>query len=102
MFPRNQDIRQYGDHRTFYKGEKVAISDGYFKEGIYMDMISDYDNKYRTYLITSYKDGTTYPERWVDASHVGKITVSSVILKSIFLDKIGDPYLTKWVLNQGY
>ena len=35
MFPRNQDIRQNGDQRTFYNGEKVAINDGYFTNGIY-------------------------------------------------------------------
>jgi len=102
MFPRNQDIRQNGDHRTFYKGENVAIKDGYFKEGIYMGTIADYGNIYRTYLITSFKNGTIYPERYVDESHVGKIIVSPILLKSVLLDKIGDPHLIKWVLNQGY
>lgn len=102
MFPRNQDIRLNGDHRTFYKGEKVAIKDGCFKEGIYMGTITDHDNNYRTCLITSFKNGTIYPKRYVDASHVGKIIVSPVMLKKVFLDKIGDPHLIKWVLNQGY
>jgi len=102
MFPRNQDIRLNGDHRTFYKGEKVAVKDGFFKEGIYMGTIADYDNNYRTHLITSCKNEKIYTERHVDASDVGKIMVSPVILKRIYLDKIGDPHLTKWVLNQGY
>jgi len=101
MFPRNQD-RQNGDKRTFYNGEKVAINDGYFTNGIYEGSIMNTEGIITTHMITSISNGKIYPNRWVDLSHVGKIIVSPTILKHVCLAKLGDPYLTNWILSNVY
>jgi len=102
MFTPNRTIRDIGDTRTFYKGEKVALNDSYFDTGIYQGSVPNPERIIRTHIITSCRDGTIYPERWVDASNVGKIYVNPSILKKVCLEKLGDPYLTQWILNQGY
>ena len=102
MFPRNQDIRQNGDKRTFYNGEKVAINDGYFTNGIYEGSIKNTEGFIKTHMITSIRHNQEYYSRWVDAYNVGKIIVSPTILKHVYLAKLGDPYLTNWVSNNGY
>ena len=53
-------------------------------------------------IITSISNGKTFSNRWVNSSHVGKIIVSPTILKNVCLAKLGDPYLTKWILSNGY
>jgi hypothetical protein len=100
MFPRNTHI-QNGDQRTFYKGEKVAINDGYFTNGIYKSSVENTEGIITTHIITSIRN-EIFPNRWVDSSHVGKIIVSPTILKNVCVSKIGDPYLTNWILMQGY
>ena len=105
MFPRNAH-REIGDKRTFYKGENVAINDGYFKDGIYIDSVRNSEGIITTHIITSIRNTSIrneiFPNRWVDSLHVGKIIVSPTILKNVCVNKIGDPYLTNWILKQGY
>ena len=101
MFPRNTHI-QNGDQRTFYNGKKVAINDGYFTNGIYKSSVKNTEGIITTHIITSISNGKTFPNRWVNSSHVGKIIVSPTILKNVCLAKLGDPYLTKWILSNGY
>lgn len=100
MFPRNTH-HEIGDQRTFYKGENVAINDGYFKDGIYNASVRNSKGIITTHIITSIGN-RIFPNRWVDSSHVGKIIVSPTILKNVCISKIGDPYLTNWILKQGY
>lgn len=102
MFTRIQYIGQNSDQRTFYKGEKVAINDRYFKDGIYKYSIKNTEGNIRTHVITSIRNGIIFPNRWVNSTNVCKIIVSPTILKHVCLAKLGDPYLTNWILANGY
>lgn len=91
------------DARTFYKNEKVHITDGYFTEGLYKGSIKNTEGFITTHIITSMKDGKIYPNRWVGSSYVDKLISSPIYLKHIYIELVkSGPCLAEWASLQGY
>ena len=96
-------IPKMNDTRTFYKNEQVYITDGYFKDGIYKDSVKNTEGIITTHIITSMRDGKTFPDRWVDSSNVIKFIASPIHLKHIYVELVkGGSCLGEWASQQGY
>lgn len=91
------------DTRTFYKNEKVYITDGYFKNGIYKDSVKNTEGIITTHIITSMRNGNTFPNRWVDSANVVKLIASPTHIKHIYIEIVkGGTCLAEWASQQGY
>jgi len=91
------------DTRTFYKNEQVHITDGYFKNGTYKGSVANMEGVITTHIITSIRNGITFPDRWVDSSHVIKFIASPIHLKHIYVELVkGGSCLAEWASQQGY
>ena len=91
------------DERTFYKNEKVRITDGYFTNGIYKGSVINTEGIIRTHIITSMKDGKIYPNRWVSSYYVDKLISSPTNIKHIYIELVkSGQCLAEWASSQGY
>lgn len=96
-----------GDMRVFKKGEPVCLKDDFFNEGIYEGtVLQPGTGKAFIHLITSTNatSGRVYRKRHVSARNVGKkiFPVSPTAMKKILEEKVGDPYFSKIMSQQGY